>query len=247
MKDLDESDPYVFESIYYKEIPIESKKISETLIVTYSPKYRAYQAKIRQGQIDRAEKMIGNGGKVKKNRRNPNDPARFIKKTATTIHGEVAEEMYCELDQEAIKNETMYDGFYAVTTDIEGDVSEIIKINQRRWQIEECFRIMKSDFDARPIYLQREDRIKAHFLICFLALLIHRILESKLQYQYTTEQIIDTLRNMQVCEIKEHGYIPTYKRTDLTDDLHELFGFRTDTQIIKKAKMRNIIKQTRIK
>lgn len=247
LKDLDESDPYVFESIYYKEIPIESKKISETLIVTYSPKYRAYQAKIRQGQIDRAEKMIGNGGKVKKNRRNPNDPARFIKKTATTIHGEVAEEMYCELDQEAIKNETMYDGFYAVTTDIEGDVSEIIKINQRRWQIEECFRIMKSDFDARPIYLQREDRIKAHFLICFLALLIHRILESKLQYQYTTEQIIDTLRNMQVCEIKEHGYIPTYKRTDLTDDLHELFGFRTDTQIIKKAKMRNIIKQTRIK
>lgn len=201
MKELDDSKPSVYESIYYKEIPIESKKISETLIVTYSPKYKAYQAKIRQGQIERAKKMIGNGGKVKKNRRDPNDPARFVKKTAMTVYGEVAEDTYCELDQEAIEKEGMYDGFYAVATDIEGDVSEIIKINQRRWQIEECFRIMKSEFNARPIYLQREDRIKAHFLICFLSLLVHRIMESKLEHKYTTEQIIDTLWSMEVFSI----------------------------------------------
>ncbi len=158
----------------------------------------------------------------------------------------MAEEEYCQLDQAAIDKEAMYDGFYAVTTDIEGDVSEIIAINERRWQIEECFRIMKTDFEARPVYLQREDRIKAHFLICFLALLIYRILEFKLDKKYTTENIIDTLKSMDVCALDAYGYIPIYKRTDLTDDLHELFGFRTDTQIIKKAKMRSIIHESKI-
>lgn len=247
LRELDENDPEVYRSIYYKEIPIESKKLSETMIVTYSPKYKAYQAKIRQGQIERAMKMIDdNGKKFKKNRRNPNDPARFIKKTAITADGEVAEEEYCQLNQAAIDKEAMYDGFYAVTTDIEGDVSEIITINERRWQIEECFRIMKTDFEARPVYLQREDRIKAHFLICFLALLIYRILELKLDKKYTTENIIDTLRRMDVCALDAYGYIPVYKRTDLTDDLHELFGFRTDTQIIKKAKMKSIIHQSKV-
>lgn len=245
LRDLDESDPSVYESVYYKEIPIESKKLSETLIVTYSPKYKAYQSKIRQGQIDRAENMIGSNGKVKKNRRNPNDPSRFIKKTTVTEYGEVAEKEICELDQDAIKKEAMYDGFYAVTTDIEGDISEIIAINKRRWQIEECFRIMKTDFEARPIYVRREDCIQVHFLICFIALLIYRILESKLKNEYTVEQILETLKNMNVCAIEGYGYIPAYTRTELTDKLHELFGFRTDTQIIKKAKMRSIIKQSK--
>lgn len=245
LRELDETDPLVYESIYYKEIPIESKKLSETLIVTYSPKYKAYQSKIRQGQIDRAVKMIGNNGKVKKNRHNPNDPARFIKKTATTVYGEVAEETYCELDQEKIDNEAMYDGFYAVTTDIEGEVSDIITINKRRWQIEECFRIMKTDFEAQPIYVRREDRIQAHFLTCFIALLLYRILEAKLQNEYTVEQILDTLKSMDVCTLKGYGYMPIYTSTELTDKLHTIFGFRTDTEIIKKAKMRSIIRQTK--
>ena len=143
LKDLDENDPEVYESIYYKEVPIESKKISETLIVTYSPKYKAYQEKIRQGQIDRAKNMISKNGKIKKNRKNPNDPSRFTKRTSITANGEVAEEEIYEIDQEAIDKEAMYDGFYAVSTDMEGDVAEIIAINKRRWQIEECFRIMK--------------------------------------------------------------------------------------------------------
>lgn len=246
LKDLDENDPEVYESIYYKEVPIESKKISETLIVTYSPKYKAYQEKIRQGQIDRAKNMISKNGKIKKNRKNPNDPSRFTKRTSITANGEVAEEEIYEIDQEAIDKEAMYDGFYAVSTDMEGDVAEIIAINKRRWQIEECFRIMKTDFDARPIYLQREDRIKAHFLICFLSLLIYRILEYKLEKKYTSEQIIDTLRKMNVTKLKEGlGYIPSYTRTDLTDLLHELFGFETDREIIKRSTMRNIIKYTK--
>lgn len=242
LNNLDETSKEVYDSIYYKMIPIEGTKISETLIVTYSPKYRAYQAKIRQAQIERAMKMIGKGGKPKKNRKNPNDPARFIRTTAVTENGEAASEVSCELNQEVIDQETMYDGFYAVTTDLDGDIAEIIAINQRRWQIEECFRIMKTDFEARPVYVRLEECIKAHFLICFLALLVYRLLEKKLENKYTIETILDTLKQMNVCELKGYGYIPTYKRTDLTDELHNLFGFRTDTQIIKKTKMRNIIK-----
>ena len=247
LKDLDENDPQVFESIYYKEIPIDSGKVSETLIVTYSPKHKAYQSKIREGQISRAMNMIGKGGKIKKNRKNPNDPARFIKNTATTEYGEVADKVYCELDQAVIDKEAMYDGFYAVATNIEGDVSEIIAVNKRGWQIEECFRIMKTEFEARPVYLRLEDRIKAHFLICFIALVIYRIMEAKLENKYTVEQILATLKSMNVCAVDGFGYIPTYTRTELTDELHKLFGFRTDTQIIKKAKMRSIIKQSKEK
>ena len=247
IRDLDEKNQEVFESLYYKEVPIEGKSISETLIVTYSPKYKEYQKKIRQAQIERAMKMIGEGGKPKKNRKNPNDPARFIRKTSVTENGEAADKTFWEMDQDEIDREAMYDGFYAVATDMEGDVSEIIAINERRWQIEECFRIMKTEFEARPVYLQLDDRIKAYFLICFLSLLVYRILETKLGNKYTVEKTLDTIRNMNVCEIKRYGCIPTYKRTDLTDDLHEIFGFRTDTEIIRKSKMREMINRSKNK
>lgn len=243
LRTLDESNQDVFESIYYKEIPITSYGIDETLIVTYSPKYKDYQRKIRQGQIDRAIKMIGNGEKIKKTRKNPNDPARFITKTTTTKDGEAAEIISYFLNEEEIKKEEMYDGFYAVITNLDKDVEEIININKRRWQIEECFRIMKTDFSARPVYVQREDRIKAHFLTCFISLLTYRLLEKKLDSKYTINQILKETRNMNLCLIDGTGYIPTYTRTELTDKLHEIFGFRTDTEVITKSKMRNIIKK----
>lgn len=247
LSELDESDPEVFNSVYYKEVPLESRLVSETLIVTYSPKYRAYQEAVREKQLGRALKMVQASGSVRKERRNPNDPARFIKKTAITDQGEIAGRTLYEIDDEAIAAEAMYDGFYAVTTDIEGSAEEIIRINRRRWQIEECFRIMKTEFEARPVYVRREDRIKAHFLVCFTALLIYRLLERKLENKYTAEEIIHTLRDMNVCFLDGYGYIPTYTRTQLTDDLHSIFNFRTDTQIIKKAKMRSIIHQTKTK
>ncbi len=247
LKDLDETDPSVFNSIYYKEVPIESKKLSETMIVTYSPKYKAYQRKIRKEQIERAMKMIEQEGKYKKNRKNPNDPARFISSHSVTQDGEVAEKTIYSLNEEMIEKEQMYDGFYAVVTDLDDDPEKIIAINKRRWQIEECFRIMKTEFKTRPVYLSRSDSIKAHFLTCFLALLVYRILENKLSNKYTVEQIVETLRNMNLTELEGHGYIPSYTRTDITDDLHELFGFRTDMQILKKAKLRSIIKDTKTK
>lgn len=247
INDLDEDDPEVFDSVYYKEVPYDSKTLSETLIVTYSPKYKNYQRSIREGQIERARKMMTESGKPKRNRKNPNDPARFLKKQAFTQNGELAEEELWQINEEAIETEAQYDGFYAVVTNLEADVKEIIAINRRRWQIEACFRIMKTEFSARPIYLRDDERIKAHFLICFTALLFFRILENKLNYKYTAEQLIRTMKEMKLTLLDGYGYIPSYTRTDCTDDLHNEFGFRTDYEIMKKQKIRNIIHQTKDK
>ena len=246
LRTLDETDENVFDSVYYKEIPIVTGDMDETLIVTYSPKYKNYQRKIRARQIERAEKMIESG----KNRRgkNPNDPARFIRKTSVTGDGEIAEKAIYELDPKRIREEEMYDGFYAVITNLEDDPAEVIKINRRRWEIEENFRIMKSEFEARPVYVQRDDRIKAHFLTCYISLLVYRLLEKKLDEEYTCSQILETLRGMQMTLLsKESGYIPSYKRTKLTDKLHSIFGFRTDFEFISKSTMRSIIRSTKQK
>jgi transposase len=232
--------------IYYKEEPYSSKKVaSQRMIVTYSPKYAAYQKKIREAQIDRANEMIIKKT-VKKERRNPNDPARFVNVVKTTKDGEVAETSLYSLDEKKVLEEARYDGLYAICTDLlDDDVRDIIKVSEGRWEIEENFRILKTNMGARPVYLQREDRIKAHFLICYLSLLIFRILEKKLDGKYTVEQIIKTLRGMNVMKIEGHGYLPAYDGTEITNALHEAFGFRTDTEVIKLSKMKNIIKQTR--
>lgn len=153
-----------------------------------------------------------------------------------------------ELDEKRIEEESKYDGFYAVVTNLEGDPAEIIKINKRRWEIEENFRIMKSELEARPVYVQRDDRIKAHFLTCYISLLVYRLLEKKLGEKYTCSQILETLRGMQMTLLsKESGYIPSYKRTKLTDELHAIFGFRTDLEFISKSSIRSIIKATKQK
>lgn len=242
---IDFTDPVNKNRLFYKEIPLE-KPVQERLIVTYSPKYAAYQKNIRNKQILRASNMIQNNGKLKKSRKNPNDPARFIEKITTDKNGEVIEE-YCSLNQEKIKDEEIYDGFYAVTTNLEDeDIKAIISVSERRWQIEECFRIMKTDFKARPVYLHNRDRIEAHFLTCFISLTVYRLLADKLDNRYTVTEILTTLREMELVDTQYNGYIPAYKRTQITDELHELFGFRTDYEITSRKKMRNIIKNTKI-
>lgn len=242
---LDESDPEVYETIYYKEIPVVNGNMDETVIVTYSPKYKAYQKRIREQQISRAMKMIEQPGRKRKSK-NQNDPARFIKTTNVTNDGEIAEKKVCELDSDKIRDEEKYDGFYAVITNLEGDIGGILKINRQRWEIEENFRIMKTDFEARPVYVRREDRIKAHFLTCYISLLVYRLLEKKIGNNYTCNEILSTLRSMQATLLsKESGYIPSYKRTVLTDDLHKAFGFHTDYEFISKSAMRSIIKSTK--
>lgn len=242
---LDESDPDIYETIFYKEVPVVNGDMNEIVIVTYSPKYKAYQKRIRGQQIARAVKMIEQPGR-KRRGKNQNDPARFIKSTAITENGEVAGRNIYDLDSDRISEEEMYDGFYAVITNLEGDVGEILKINRQRWEIEENFRIMKTDFEARPVYVRRDERIKAHFLICYISLLVYRLLEKKLGNAYTCNEILGTLRSMQVTLLsKESGYIPSYKRTDMTDDLHKVFGFHTDYEFISKSTMRSIIKSTK--
>ena len=242
---LDETDEDIFNSIYYKEVPVVTGDMDETLIVTYSPKYKAYQEKIRSHQLERAQKIIDSPG-AKRKGKNQNDPMRFVKKTAVTDDGEIAEKKVYELNEDQVKKESQYDGFYAVITNLEGDIGEIIKINQQRWEIEENFRIMKTEFEARPVYVRRDDRIKAHFMTCYIALLLYRLLEKKIEDKYTTEQIVETLRSMKLTLLNTaNGYVPSYTRTEITDSLHKSFGFRTDYEFIKKSTMRNIIKQTK--
>lgn len=246
IRNLDETDEEVFNSIYYKEVPIVTGDMDEILIVTYSPKYKAYQQKIRARQIERAEKIIDSPCKKRKGK-NQNDPMRFVKKTSITSDGEIAEKKVYELDEEQVAKEEIYDGFYAVITNLEGDVDEIIKINKQRWEIEENFRIMKTEFEARPVYVRRDDRIKAHFMTCFISLLLYRLLEKKIGNKYTAEQIIETLRSMKLTLLNTaNGYVPAYTRTETTDTLHKTFGFRTDYEFIKKSTMRRIIKETKI-
>lgn len=230
--------------LYYKDEPYTTKKLHQRLIITYSPKYALYQKSIRDKQVERAQKML-DSGKSKKNRKNPNDPARFIGKIAVTKEGEAADIQHY-LDEGKISDEARYDGLYAVCTDLlDDEVSDILKVSEGRWQIEECFRIMKTDFSARPVYLQDENRIKAHFLICFLALTLYRFLEKKLDYKYTCGELLDTLKAINFAEIQEQGFIPLYRRELITDDLHEVCGFRTDYQFITKSDMRTIQKKSK--
>lgn len=229
---------------FYKERWIKEKDLEQKLIVTFSTKYQKYQQSIRNRQVERAQKVIDtNPGKLKKC--NSNDYKRFISKSHCTENGEVAENESYSIDTGLIAGEAAYDGFYAVCTNLDDDASAIIKVNQRRWEIEESFRIMKSEFKARPVYLQRDDRIEAHFTTCFISLMIYRILEKKLGEKYTCHDIVTGLRDMNFFEITGEGYLPTYTRTDLTDDLHDAFGFRTDYQIVNTKQMKKIFKDTK--
>jgi len=229
---------------FYKERWIKENDFEQRLIVTYSIKYRDYQRKIRNSQIERAQKVVENNPtKIKKC--NANDYKRFINKTSCTSEGEIADNEIYSIDQALIQKEEAFDGFYGVCTNLEDDVSEIIKVNHRRWEIEECFRIMKSEFKARPVFLKKDDRIEAHFITCFISLIIYRLLEKRLNEKFTCHEIVSGLRDMEFFEIKGEGYVPTYTRTDFTDALHEAFGFRTDYQIVTNQNMKKIFKDTK--
>ena len=235
--------------IFYKQQLIEGWDeerdiaFDQTLIVTYSLKYKLYQRSVRKGQIDRAMRYMEKPSAA--DRRSQLDAKRFIKKTAFTSDGEIADNSLYEIDKDVIAREEMYDGFYAVCTNLDEDPSTIAKINHDRWEIEESFRIMKSEFEARPVYLQRDDRIKAHFLTCFVSLMIYRILEKQLKEEYTCEEIIKTLRSMDMREVKGEGFIPCYRRTKLTDSLHENAGFRTDYELLTKKSMAGVIRRSK--
>ncbi len=250
-----------YETIFYKIVRTETAHVVQDLIVTFQIKYRDYLRNVRNGQIERAKNKIkaNEEGKKLKLSNNPNDYRRLIKEVVTTINNgskksknenslneDTQKEKYSysySIDKDIIQEEEKYDGYYGITTNLNGDIEEILSISKNRWEIEENFRILKSDFESGDIHLSREDRITAHFLTCFISLLIYRILEYKLDYKYTNTQIIEKLREMEVYEEKGIGYSPAYVRNDLTDDLHEKFGFRTDYEIINYENYEKIFKQ----
>lgn len=257
LNDIDEAEDY--NKIFYKDRWVKedlsqrkarsgAKPLEQHLIVSFSPKYKNYQRKIRKGQIERAQQLI-DSGKYKQRSKNQNDPHRFISRSTSTADGELCDKEMVYLNTEAIEEEERYDGFYAVCTNLDDmSVEEIVRINKKRWEIEECFRIMKTDFKARPVYLQTEEHIRAHFITCFIALVVYRILEKKLNEKYTCEEIISTLKDMLMARPGEKmGYTPIYTRTDLTDALHETSGFRTDYQIITDVNMRKVIRASKKK
>ena len=242
IKAADNNDGYD-DAIWYKERWIKENGIEQRIIVSFSPKRRAYQRYIRNKQVDRARRAADINQKII--HRNPNSPSRFLEEISYTKDGEVAAHTDVVVDDDKIAEEERYDGFYAVCTTLEDDVNDIIETNKRRWEIEESFRIMKTEFRARPVYLQKDNRIKAHFLTCFLALMFMRVIESRTDNKLTVETIVDTLRSYNFQHFEGNGYVPTYTRTDATDMLHEAFGFRTDYQIVSEKNMKKIIKKTK--
>lgn len=250
-----------YETVFYKIISTETAHVVQDLIVTFQIKYRDYLRNVRKGQIEKAKNKISSSikGEKLKLSNNQNDYRRLIKEEVEAISKEKASEKESNsmnesnkkeeynysysIDENVIKEEEKYDGYYGITTNLNGEIKDILKISKNRWEIEESFRILKTDFDTGTIYLSREDRIKSHFLTCFISLLIYRILENKLNYKYTNTKIIEKLREMEVYEEKGTGYSPAYVRNDLTDDLHELFGFRTDYEIVPYEKFKKIFRQ----
>lgn len=241
ISELDSKECY--DTLFYKERWMNENGLSQRIIVTFSFKYRDYLRYTRNRQIERAEALIKSGS-ARINKKRNNDCKRFIDRVDCTADGEVAQASSYSLNQQMIDQEARFDGFYAICTDLKDDPLQIIKANSGRWIIENGFRIMKTDFEARPVFLQRDDRIKAHFLTCFLSLLLYKYLEKKLNRgrdHFTPNQIIGTLTDMNFLNIAGEGYIPTYTRTNMTNALHGSAGFRTDTQIVTKIKMKSII------
>lgn len=232
------------EKVFFKERWVKENGLEQNLIVTFSLKYQLYQQNIRNRQVERAKKLIDTNPKKLKTA-TQNDYKRFIAKASCTKDGEVADQEVLSIDAELISQESVFDGFYAVCTNLQNEAESIIKINKRRWEIEESFRIMKTEFKARPVYLQRDDRIQAHFTTCFIALIIYRLLEKRLDERFTCEEITSCLKDMNFFQIPQEGYIPTYTRTDLTDALHDAFRFRTDYQIVGEKNMKKIFKDTK--
>lgn len=200
---------------YTRNMQIKKKSdFKQTVIVTFSKKIQLYQRRIRENQIERAQNLIlkNTADKVSES-----SPKRFIKRNLDS------NEKYT-LDLDKINYEEQFDGFYAVATSLDKDYKEIVKILKRRWQIEESFRILKTNLKARPVFHSREDRIKTHFMICYVALLIYRILEKKLGYIYTTNEIIETLKNMEVTNLKndQMHFVSLYDGADIIIDLDKI-------------------------
>ena len=203
--------------------------IDQYVIVTFSRKMMEYQRAVRNRQIERAKALL-NGGDPEEIKKGPNDVRRFMKRIANTKGSDAAVVKY-ELDEEKIAYEELYDGFYAVATNLDDSAKEILAVMEKRYKIEECFRIMKSNFDGRPVYHNKDRRIRAHFLICYTALLVYRLLECRLDDQgthITVDDLIETLRNMNVTNVHDVEYMALYTGSVALDALVHLTSLPLD-------------------
>lgn len=205
--------------------------LHQQVIITFSRKAFEYQRSVRNRQIERAKKLLKskNPEDIKKG---PNDVKRFIKRKSSTKNGEKIIDNYY-IDEELISREEKYDGFYAIATNLEDDVKKIYEINSQRYKIEECFRILKSNFDSRPEFCYKPQRIKAHFLICYTALLIYRLLEIKLNgttNNFSVNNIIETLQNMNVVNERDLYYSSAYTNSKVLTALENTFQLGLDKQ-----------------
>lgn len=227
-------------------------KLEQRCIVSFSLKYLEYQRMKRAQNLDKADKAIRHGNAAE----SPKNFRSYIVKDKCTADGEIADvDAGYHIDTERVADEEQYDGFYAICTNLEEytdrsghprhTVKDLLKINRARWEIEESFRIMKTQMRARPVYHRTDRAIKGHFAICFVALFLYRVLEHRLGETFTTDNILSTLRNMNALNIPSEGYIPTFKRTNLTDKLFEISGFRLDTEIIMLKRLKSIVAMAR--
>ena len=235
-------DTGLYEEIVYKNGRTKKVKAKGTLhlyiIVTFSRKMMEYQRTIRERQLERAKKLLRlkDPEKIKKG---PNDIRRFLKNTSSDTANYV-------LDMDKIHEEEKYDGFYAVATNLDDSAKDILAVAQNRYKIEDCFRIMKTNFDARPVFLRKPERIRAHFLICYTALLIYRLMECKLDdnlTHVTTSNLIKTLRNMNVVNMDDMYYKSIYSGSHALDALDRCFELQLNRKYYRPSDLNKIVKK----
>ncbi len=225
------------DDVFYKECLTDETSFEEHLIVTYSRKYDQYQKQLRTQQIQRAITKI-NRAEIRRPK-SPNDCRRFMKDTYFDSKGNPLEVITAAvIDQEKIDSEARFDGFNALATGLDDDPCTIIRVNSWRWEIEECFRVEKSDLDMRPVYVRAPQRITAHFFICFIALLVLKIMQKQHRGEFPIGQIRRTLSAMNLTKLEGFGYIPAFNQTTLTTAIQEAAKIHIDRQINTPSQIR---------
>lgn len=235
---------YMLEDVTIKDNYGKPLKIQKgwRLIVTYSPLYAKYQTEILNKQVERAKKIIANPNSYKKG--SMNDVKRFIKNLSFDSNGEIITNSKLLFDEELLAKEKQFIGYYGLTTNLKDKVQDIVSINHNRWKIEESFRIMKTDFKSRPVFHYKDDRIKAHFLTCYLALLIFRLLQLKVKDKFTSSELLTALRNMYYVKLKE-GYITNFAASPVIDELNAMLDMKTDFGCYTYKEMRYLINSSK--
>lgn len=217
--------------------------VPQKIIVSFSRKMMEYQRYIRNRQIDRAKKLLKNLD-PETYKKGPHDVTRFIKRTSSTKSGEKITDQYT-IDQSVIEEEEKYDGFYAVATNLDDSAKDILEVSANRYKIEDCFRMMKTNFSARPVFHQKQERIIAHFMICYTALLIYRLMEKKLDLHgthYTADTLIETMKSMNVANIEDMCYMSTYTSSDACTALNAITGLGLDKKYYQPKELNKKIK-----